>query len=90
MDALIVVGVITALVLGYFLLGLCSKFILGWFPLVISSLIWIWIMHQGGYILAVLGIVLLIASVVIANIWQGSKLHNSLENKIDKLFYFKD
>tara|TARA_B110000971_G_C19589193_1_gene310942 strand:+ start:147 stop:419 length:273 start_codon:yes stop_codon:yes gene_type:complete len=90
MEALIVVGILILLVIGYFFLGIILKFSWSWAPAVILTPICIWIMFLGGYLIAFIGIVLLIITIVIANYWQDTELHNQVEERIEKMFYFQD
>lgn len=90
MEFGVVLGVIAALLVGYFLVGIGAKFLWGWFPAIIGIPISIWIAIQGGYGLATLGVFLLIASVMYCDTWQDTRLHSSVEKKLDNLFYFKD
>lgn len=90
MEALIVIGILILLVIGYFFLGIILKFSWSWAPAVILAPICIWIMFLGGYLIAFIGIVLSIITIVIANYWQNTELHNQVEERIEKMFYFQD
>ena len=90
MEALFVIGILTLLVIGYFFLGIIIKFSWSWAPAVILTPICIWIMFLGGYLIAFIGVVLLIITILIADYWQDTKLHNQVEKRIDKMFYFQD
>jgi hypothetical protein len=90
MEFVLIVGGLLLLVAAYFLIGALTKFLLGW-----------WIMLLGVPILAIVGLVLGWTGAIVAlagfclllianNHWQGCGLYLWLEQKVDKAFYFSD
>jgi len=90
MEVLVVIGGIFVIVVGYFFIGVLAKFIWNWAPAFFLSPISVWIMVQGGYLLAIIGLVLLIATMLLTNTWQDAALHDRVEHRIEKLFYLDD
>tara|TARA_B110000503_G_scaffold136981_1_gene220372 strand:+ start:1922 stop:2197 length:276 start_codon:yes stop_codon:yes gene_type:complete len=91
MEVSIVIGILILLVIGYFFLGIILKFSWSWAPAVILTPICIWIMFLGGYLIAFIGLFLFIlTNTIIVTYWQDTELHNQVEERIEKMFYFQD
>jgi hypothetical protein len=90
MDIILIILCLIGLVILYFIFGILLKFFLAWLPIIIISPIIIILGFKGGIINAFIAIILFVISIGLNNCWQGSEFYLNLENKIDKLFYFKD
>jgi uncharacterized membrane protein (DUF485 family) len=90
MDIILIILCLIGLVILYFIFGILLKFFLAWLPIIIISPIIIILGFKGGIINAFIAIILFVISIELNNCWQGSEFYLNLENKIDKLFYFKD
>jgi hypothetical protein len=91
MDFFLIIVSIIGIILLYFLFGAIVKFILGWLPLCIGTIISLFIgIWGGGVVNAIIGIVLFLVSLLITNSWQGSRCYLNIEEKLDSMFYFKD
>jgi len=90
MDVISIIAIIIALLLLYFFFGILMKFLWGWLPLGISILISIGFILVGGTVNSIIAIIIFIVGLGLTNNWQGSNLYFIIEEKIEKLFYFKD
>ena len=87
-EALTVIGIITILVIGYFLLGTVLKFIWSWAPMLISFPFNLWLFFHNSYLLAGIGILILFSLVVLTNSWQSTSIHYQVEKKNRNYFLF--
>jgi len=90
MDFFSIITIIISLLLLYFFFGVLIKFFWGWLPLIIATMLSISLIIVGGTINSILAIILFFAGTALTNSWQGSDLYFMIEEKIEKLFYFKD
>jgi hypothetical protein len=90
MEAIFLLIAIVALVVAYFLIGMLLKFIVGWLPALLSVPIGILLMIQGGWVLSISGIIILIAGISYTSEWEDSKTCCFVVTKLDKIFYFRD
>jgi hypothetical protein len=90
MEFLIIISGIILLIILYFMFGIFLKLIWGWFPLFLGVISGITIGFFGGWLGAIVGLILVISSINLTNLWQDSALYLKFEDSIEKKFYFKD
>lgn len=91
MEFFLIIAAIIGLVIFYFLFGAIIKFLWGWMPLCVGGLLGLGIgLFGGNFLYGSLGVIIVIVSLVVTNSWQDTNIYLSIEEKLDKIFYFKD
>jgi O-antigen ligase len=86
LEFISIVGILIALVLVYFFLGMVLKFLWGWMPFVAGLLVVLALALGGGWLAAGLGVVILVAVLTLTNSWHSTALYQKGEALIDKTF----
>jgi hypothetical protein len=86
---IIIVGIVL-LIVSYFAFGIFLKFIWSWFPLIVGLISGVVIGFKGGWISAIVGLIVLVSSIGVTNSWQSASLYLRFEDFIENKFYFKD
>lgn len=80
---------IIGICIAYFLIGAVAKLIIGWFPVGIGFLLMV-MMLLGGWVSGLIGILIFIGSIGIANWWHNHPKFIELEEKVETMFLIKD
>lgn len=87
MEVLYLIAGFLLIFIGYFFFGAIVKLLWGILPALFLVPISFWIMFQGGYLFAIIGLILLIGSIYLTEGWQGTILFSRVERVINKMFF---
>ena len=87
MEIFFIIAGFLVIVIGYFFFGAIVKLLWGFLPVLFLVPISFWIMFQGGYLFAIIGLILLIGNIFWTDTWQGTILFSRVERRINKIFF---